>query len=90
MTAVSALTGIVSCIFSICANQKIDIQKISDSAVLSVKQVENENLSDEKPVLTAASNQTACENSTEPAQNDVTEPVGKIETNTQTQGELSK
>lgn len=90
VTAVSALTGIVSCIVSICANQKIDIQKISDSAVLSVKQVENENLSDEKPVLTAASNQTACENSTEPAQNDVTEPVGKIETNTQTQGELSK
>lgn len=67
-----------------CTNEPI--QKISDSAVLSVKQAESENLSDEEPVLTVT-NQPASENSTEPAQTKAAEPVDKIETNTQTQGE---
>lgn len=66
--------------------QKIDIQKISDSAVLSVKQAENENPSAEEPVLTVT-NQPASENSTEPDKTEATETVDKIETNTQAQGE---
>lgn len=86
VSIVSALTDIASCVISKCDNQKIDIQKISDSAVLSVKQAENENLSDEEPVLTVT-NQPASENSTEPAQTEAAEPVDKIETNIQTQGE---